>query len=154
MNEETTASQFGEAAPRASSATAANQEVSAGIYESVRRFVEAVRDNFTVRNVFGEPIEAHGVTVVPVAQTYFGFGGGGGGGSAPHEQSGSGGGGGAGGVVRPIGFIEITSAGARWVPITRPWQRVAVGVVPPLMALMVGRAIRQRRMRRALLRAG
>ncbi len=154
MNEETTASQFGEATPPAASMTGGTREASAGLYESVRRFVDAVRDNFTVRNVFGDPIEAHGVTVVPVAQTYFGFGGGGGSGSGPSEQGGTGGGGGAGGVVRPIGFIEITSAGARWVPITRPWQRVAVGLVPPLLALMVGRMIRQRRLRRGLLRAG
>ena len=59
--------------------------------------------------VFGEPVERDGVTVIPVAKSRWGFGGGGG--RRKHE-SGSGGGGGA--LVTPIGFIEITSGGARF----------------------------------------
>src|SRR3990170_6650596 len=69
----------------------------------IRRFVDGVRDVFTVRTVYGEPIEAHGVTVVPGAQTYFGFGGGGGSGRNPAEggtQQGVGGGLGGGGGGR------------------------------------------------------
>ena len=119
----------------------------AGLTAALRRFTDAVRDVFTVRIVYGEPIEAHGVTVVPVAQTYFGFGAGGGIGRNPEEggaQQGAGGGGGGGGAVRPIGFIEITAAGARWVPITRPWQRVTMGIVPPIVAMIVGRAVARR----------
>jgi uncharacterized spore protein YtfJ len=117
------------------------------IYSGLRRFVDGVRDALTVRTVYGDPIEAHGVTVIPVAQTYFGVGAGAGGGRAPSEagtQQGVGGAGGAGGVVRPIGFIEITASGARWVPITRPWQRVTMGVLPPILALLAGRAVRRR----------
>jgi len=79
------------------------------------------------------------VTVIPVAQTYFGFGGGGGGG----RRGGSGGGG--GGVVRPMGFIEVTKSGARWVPITRGWLRLLIRILPPIIALLVGRALRRRR---------
>ena len=107
-------------------------------HETVRRVIEGVRDTFTARTVYGEPIEAHGVTVIPVAATYFGFGAGGGGGRGGRS------GGGGGGVVRPMGFIEVTASGARWVPITRPWQRVAVGVVAPVLALLAGRALRRR----------
>ncbi len=124
----------------------------AGLYEGLQHFVTAVRESFTARLVYGDPIEAHGVTVIPVAQTAFGVGGGGGGGSGmqkPDEQAvgeGMGGGGGGGGFVRPIGFIEITSSGARWVPIVRPWQRIAMRVLPPLVALMAGRALRRRRL--------
>jgi hypothetical protein len=65
----------------------------------------------------------------------FGFGGGGGGGTgtgpargehaafeggngmAMGSGSGGGGGGGGGGSVEPMGFIEITDIGARWVPV-------------------------------------
>src|SRR3990170_6558178 len=75
----------------------------AGLYQAVRRFVDGVRDVFTVRTVYGDPIEAHGVTVVPVAQTYFGFGGGGGSGRNPAEggtPQGVGGGLGGGGGGR------------------------------------------------------
>ena len=117
------------------------------IYSGLRRFVDGVRDVLTIRTVYGEPIEAHGVTVIPVAQTYFGVGVGAGVGRAPSEagtQQGLGGAGGAGGVVRPIGFIEITSSGARWVPMTRPWQRVTMGIVPPIVAMIVGRAVARR----------
>jgi uncharacterized spore protein YtfJ len=107
-------------------------------FGGLRRFVEGVRDNFTVRTVYGDPVEAQGVTVIPVAQTYFGFGGGGGG-----RRGGTGGGG--GGVVRPMGFIEVTKSGARWVPITRAWQRIAIRALPPIIAVLVGRALRRRR---------
>lgn len=107
-------------------------------FGGLRRFVEGVRDNFTVRTVYGDPVEAQGVTVIPVAQTYFGFGGGGGGG----RRGGTGGGG--GGVVRPMGFIEVTKSGARWVPITRAWQRIAIRALPPIIAVLVGRALRRR----------
>ncbi len=64
--------------------------------------------------------------MVPVAEVRFGFGGGGGGGAGqPNEDgvvtgSGGGGGGGGGGGVRPIGFIEITESGSRWVPVELP----------------------------------
>jgi uncharacterized spore protein YtfJ len=108
-------------------------------FGTLRRLVEGVRDNFTVRTVYGDPVEAEGVTVIPVAQTYFGFGAGGGGG----KRGGSGGGG--GGTVRPMGFIEVTAKGARWVPITRAWQRIALRVLPPIIALLVGRTLRRRR---------
>ena len=109
------------------------------VLAALRRFVEGVRDNFTVRTVYGDPIEAEGVTVIPVAQTYFGFGGGGGGG----RSGGSGGGG--GGAVRPMGFIEVTAKGARWVPITRAWQRIAMRALPIVIAVLARRALRRRR---------
>ncbi len=135
----------GYSAPEAPAAVEEAGELTpAGLSAAVRRFVDGVRDVFTVRTVYGNPIEAHGVTIVPVAQTYFGFGGGGGVGRSPKPEGldqGIGGGGGGGGVVRPIGFIESTAAGARWVPITRPWQRVTMGVVPPILAILVGRAM-------------
>src|SRR3989337_961802 len=136
MTEHTIPTAFGPPEPPASREPAglepieeAGEMTPAGLQAAIRRFVDGVRDVFTVRTVYGEPIEAHGVTVVPVAQTYFGFGAGGGMGRNPSEggaQQGVGGGGGGGGVVRPIGFIEITSSGARWVPMTRPWQRVTM----------------------------
>jgi uncharacterized spore protein YtfJ len=105
----------------------------------LRRFLGGVRDTFTVRTVYGDPVESQGVTVIPVAQTYFGFGAGGGGGKA------GGSGGGGGGVVRPIGFIEITAKGARWVPITRAWQRIAIRALPIVIGVLARRALRRRR---------
>jgi hypothetical protein len=95
------------------------------------------------------------VTVVPVAKIRFGFGGGGGGGTgqmpsdgngamAATEQSlrtgsGGGGGGGGAGMVHPIGFIEITDAGARWVPIERPRAEYALRALTTLVVLAPGK---------------
>lgn len=85
--------------------------------------------------VFGEAVERDGVTVIPVARVRWGFGGGGG--SAP-EGSGSGGGGGV--AADPIGYIEITSAGASFRPIARPFEAGAV-VAAAIAAAIVIRAL-------------
>src|SRR4029077_15347173 len=81
-----------------------------------------------VRSVFANPVTKEGVTVIPVARAFGGFGGGaradgggdtapGGGGRADREGdtstgSGMGVGGGFGAV--PVGFIEIDKHGARF----------------------------------------
>jgi len=101
------------------------------IFETVEGLAKGFQERLRVETAYGEPITSNGVTVVPVAKVRFGFGGGGGGGTGSKpatfgegplgatEESGvgGGGGGGGGGAVEPIGFIEITSAGARWVPL-------------------------------------
>ena len=102
----------------------------ADIYETVEKLTKSFQERLTVHTAYGEPITSNGVTVIPVARVRFGLGGGGGGGTGTGpgkpgyaetviEQSGSGGGGGGGGggAVDPLGFIEITDAGARWVPL-------------------------------------
>ncbi len=99
------------------------------VYDLVRSIAQSVQDSLTVRTVYGEPITAGNITVVPVARVSFGFGGGGGGASgslpageeidaAKRGTGGVGGGGGAGGgTVQPIGYIEITENASRWVPV-------------------------------------
>ena len=103
------------------------------IYDLVRGIAQSLQDSLTVRTVYGEPITAGNITIVPVARVTFGFGGGGGGGSgslpageeldaARRGAGGVGGGGGAGGgagggFVQPIGYIEITENASRWVPV-------------------------------------
>jgi len=98
------------------------------IFQSVENVARSFQERLSVRTVYGDPVSANGVTVIPVAQVRFGFGGGGGGGTGSKptgfnegmvEESGSGGGGGGGGGggVEPVGFIEITDIGARWVPL-------------------------------------
>ena len=69
--------------------------------------------------VFGEPGERNGITVIPVAQSMVGTGAGGGG-QADGSDSGLGAGGGA--LTRPLGYIEVSATGARFVPGRRPWQ--------------------------------
>ena len=85
------------------------------------------QERLSVNTVYGQPISADGVTVVPVARISFAYGGGGGGGSGTGAEensaggtgSGGGGGGGGGGSVRPAGYIEITANGSRWVAVER-----------------------------------
>ena len=97
------------------------------IYGTLESLARNFQDSLSSKTIYGEPITAQGVTVVPVAEARFGFGGGGGGGSdppgedgAPSTGSGGGGGGGGGGGVEPVGFIEITESGSRWVPVEPP----------------------------------
>ncbi len=52
-----------------------------------------------VQNVFGEPIEAHGKTIIPVASVKYGLGAGGGGENKSDKDNATGGSGGGGGVV-------------------------------------------------------
>ena len=104
------------------------------VTETVQTVARSIQEGLSSKTVYGDPVTANGVTVIPVAKVSFGFGAGGGGGSgsgpAPHGNGeapmgeaamgsgeGGGGGGGGGGAVQPLGFIEITGEGARWVPV-------------------------------------
>jgi uncharacterized spore protein YtfJ len=80
----------------------------------LERLVSQVGGHARVQAIFGDPVERAGITVIPIGRVRWGVGGGGG--AAP-EGSGSGGGGGV--DADPIGYIEITSAGASFRPIPR-----------------------------------
>ncbi|OGO51398.1 MAG: hypothetical protein A2148_11650 [Chloroflexi bacterium RBG_16_68_14] len=132
-----------------------------GTLESVK---SAIVDRVTARTAYGEPVTANGVTVIPVARIAFGFGAGGGVGEAGPSGDGgeagpppTGGGGGGGGVVQPLGFIEISAGGARWVPLEPSPSEVALralviaavlapfggrrGLLSRLLALLLGRVL-------------
>lgn len=69
------------------------------------------------RIVYGDPIERVGCTIIPVAKVSARFGFGGGGGRANTDEGPEGGsGGGGGGTInaKPIGYIEVTDAGAEF----------------------------------------
>ena len=93
-----------------------------------------LRVGASVRNVYGEPVVAGGRTVIPIARVGYGFGAGGGEGRSPEtaaDRPGSGGG--AGMSARPVGALEITEAGTRFIPFIDP---IRLG-----MALMIGLCI-------------
>lgn len=89
--------------------------------ESQTTFVETLAERIGTRfgstAVFGEPVEAEGVTVIPVARATWGFGGGTG--TRP-EAEGEGEGGGGGGSTSPVGFIELRDGKASFRPIVDP----------------------------------
>jgi uncharacterized spore protein YtfJ len=80
----------------------------------VTRIAERLGQHASAKAVFGDPVERDGITVIPVAKIRMGFGGGGGSGTGKHEDSGEGGGGGGGLTATPLGYIELSAAGAEF----------------------------------------
>jgi len=73
----------------------------------------------SVKAIYGEPISAHGKTVIPVAKIMYGYGAGAGtGGVGDSSARGEGGGGGGGVRAVPVGVIEISDRRTCFVPIT------------------------------------
>ncbi len=119
----------------------------------IERIVRQVGLTSSAETVFGRPVEAHGYTVIPVARVYFAYGGGSGpeiagrvverqpeGRVAPSLSSGGGGGG--MGLARASGYIEISPAGTRFVPVTADWRRplaVAGAIAAALLLRRRGR---------------
>ncbi len=80
---------------------------------------ESILSQASVKAIYGEPVSAHGKTVIPVAKIMYGYGAGAGtGGMGDATARGEGGGG--GGLVRaiPVGVIEISDQQTSFVPIT------------------------------------
>jgi uncharacterized spore protein YtfJ len=87
----------------------------------LERLASQVGGKAGAKAVFGDAVERNGITVIPVARVRWGVGAGGGEGA---EGSGSGGGGGV--VADPIGYIEVTSAGATYRPIPSSFGPAAI----------------------------
>jgi uncharacterized spore protein YtfJ len=82
-----------------------------------------------VKAIYGEPIAAHGKTVIPVAKIMYGYGAGAGtGGVGTSSARGEGGGGGGGVRSIPVGVIEVSDHPTRFVPITDR-KRLAAAVL-------------------------
>jgi len=117
-----------------------------GILQSL---TERLSTTASVKQVFGEPIERGGRTIIPVARVQYGFGGGYGGGEQEGAEAGrplaAGGGGGGGGVkAKPEGVLEITDAGTRFIRFIDPVDMVKA-CVGGLVAIMVIRKLTRRR---------
>src|SRR6202023_1009122 len=80
---------------------------------------ESILSQANVKAIYGEPIAAHGKTVIPVAKIIYGYGAGAGtGGVGDTSARGEGGGGGGGVRAIPVGVIEISDQRTCFVPIT------------------------------------
>jgi uncharacterized spore protein YtfJ len=79
---------------------------------------ESILGQASVKAIYGDPISAHGKTVIPVAKIMYGYGAGAGtGGVGDTSAKGEGGGGGGGVRAKPVGVIEISDQQTRFVPI-------------------------------------
>lgn len=77
------------------------------------RFARNVGRYASARAVFGEAVEREGITIIPVARVWYGFGGGR---ALPSEdESRVGGGGGV--SATPVGYIEVRNGESRFRPI-------------------------------------
>ena len=80
---------------------------------------ESILSQENVKAIYGEPVAAHGKTVIPVAKIMYGYGAGAGtGGVGTSSARGEGGGGGGGVRAIPVGVIEVSDQPSRFVPIT------------------------------------
>lgn len=105
----------------------------------VERLGHLLSTHANAKQLFADPVERDGVTVIPVAKVQWGLGGGGLG-SGSIER------GGAGGGVRamPTGFIEIRDGRAEFRPI-RDASDVLVIAGTAFAALAIGFLLSSRR---------
>jgi uncharacterized spore protein YtfJ len=115
----------------------------------LRELTKGVREALSVRQVFGEPVERDGVTVIPAATVIGGGGGGGGesgreskenGEAGPQAQSGFGSG--FGGVMWPAGAFEISEDRVTWRPAVDVTRVLVLALV---LAIALVRARGRRR---------
>jgi uncharacterized spore protein YtfJ len=98
-----------------------------------------------VQTVFGEPIETHGRTIIPVARVQYGIGAGGGGENKSGKEDAIGGAGGGGGVkVTPIGVLEVTDSGTRLIRFFDPQMTARLIIGGVILGLLLRRALRWR----------
>lgn len=80
---------------------------------------ENILGQASVKAIYGEPIAAHGKTIIPVAKIAYGYGAGAGtGGVGDTSARGEGGGGGGGVRAIPVGVIEVSTQETRFIAIS------------------------------------
>jgi len=127
------------------------------IGDVLNNITERLHSTAQVKTIYGEPIVAEGKTIIPVAEVKYGFGGGGGqqggaskldgrpgGETAENQGETSNGMGGGGGIsVRPLGVVEVSSNGTRYISF-REGRKIALSV---LAGVVIGMMVFGRRRR-------
>jgi uncharacterized spore protein YtfJ len=101
----------------------------------VERLAQQLTTSLTAQTVYGTPVDRDGVTVIPVARAFYGFGGG----NGNHGEEAAGAGGGVGVSLRPVGYIEIQQGRTRFRPIRR--SVVPLVAVSGVVALLLLRSV-------------
>jgi uncharacterized spore protein YtfJ len=91
-------------------------------FQFLQSLSENLRGSANVKTVYGEPIQADGKTIIPVARVAYGLGGGYGkvdhrDGNEQGDEVPVGQGGGGGVTVNPIGVFEVTQEQTRFIPL-------------------------------------
>ncbi|PTL83606.1 spore germination protein GerW family protein [Vitiosangium sp. GDMCC 1.1324] len=116
----------------------------------VNEVIDRARDAFSVRRVFGDPIQQGAVTLVPAAWVSGGGGGGGGEGTAAEGEERTGGAGrgygsGFGLRARPAGAFILRNEKVRWMPAVDV-NRIVLGaqILAGIVLLTFGRRLARR----------
>jgi len=111
------------------------------IEQYTQSIIERLQASANVKTIYGEPVTAEGKTIIPVARVGYGFGAGfGSGKNHGTETEGEGNGGGGGGVgASPIGVIEITKEGTRFIPVGEETRLLGALLVGLFLGLLFAR---------------
>ena len=104
----------------------------------LERLAQQIQVNANAKQVYGEPVERDGTTIIPVAKVQWGFGGGGIGRGAAER-----GGGGGGARAFPTGFIELRDGKAEFRPIQDPMATALLTVAGLLAGMLLVKLIRR-----------
>jgi uncharacterized spore protein YtfJ len=112
----------------------------------LQSIAERLHSSASMHTIYGDPIEAQGKTIIPVAKVSYGFGGGAAGMNAldtpDTEPSGNplGGAGGGGGVhMVPLGVVEVTLENTRFLRFHGGTRLLGALVVGVLGGLVIGK---------------
>ncbi|GEL18119.1 spore germination protein GerW family protein [Pseudonocardia asaccharolytica] len=100
--------------------------------------MQRVEDAIRVNRVYGEPVTADEVTIIPAARV---GGGAGGGGGRDAKQGGEGSGGGIGWGGRPSGAFVVREGTVRWEPAVDVNRLIAAVATVAVTALLTARTI-------------
>jgi uncharacterized spore protein YtfJ len=111
-----------------------------GLKEILEPIAEKLQSGTNVRAVYGDPVEAHGKTIIPVAKVAYGFGGGfgqkdPGGGEFAKDEDGAGG----GAAAKPMGVIEVSEEGTRYIPIHSGKKLAGFLAIGFIVGYLIGR---------------
>ncbi|MBQ3150713.1 MAG: sporulation protein YtfJ [Clostridia bacterium] len=114
------------------------QNGAAGILSST---IEKVRDLVDVSTIIGDPIEAGGITIIPVSKVTYGFASGGSDFPSKSNAEIFGGGGGAGITITPVAFLIIKNGDVtiKYVNASEGGQAERIiGMVPDVIDKLSG----------------
>jgi uncharacterized spore protein YtfJ len=111
------------------------------IEEYSKSIIDRLQASASVKTVYGEPVTAEGKTIIPVARVGYGFGAGfGAGKNRETEAEGGASTGGGGGVgASPVGVIEITEEGTRFIPVGEETRLLGALLVGLFLGLLFAR---------------